>query len=140
MATIRKDGKAYDGGDVTIHLLGDQANEVEEINYGSEQDHQMNYSLGNNRGTTWSQGKISETADITIAMTEATQIERIAPNGYLPNIKPFDIAVSFVNEFNAIVVDILTVKFKNQGRQVTTDMGLKYKYDLFVLNIDFNVL
>jgi hypothetical protein len=138
MPTIRKDGKAYDGGDVVIDLLGAQAYEVEDINYNTDQAHQLNYALGSNKPKTWSRGKENYKADMTVAMTEGVQFEKIAPNRKLTEIPPFDINVSFVNEFNDIVNDTITCKFQNQGREVSGEMGLKFKYDLFVLDIDYN--
>jgi hypothetical protein len=138
MPTIRKDGKAYDGGDVVIDLLGAQAYEVEDISYSTKQDHQLNYALGSNEPRTWSRGKKSFEASMTVAMTEGVQFEKVAPNRDLMAIPPFDINVSFVNEFNDIINDTVTCKFQNQGREVQGEMGLKFKYDLFVLGVKFN--
>lgn len=134
--TIKKDGKAYDSGDVVITLLGNIANEVSEIVYNTEQAHQLNYGLGN-KPTSWSMGKEEPTASITMSMKEVVAIENAA-GGNLLKIKPFDINVSFVNEYNVIVNDTLTVKFKNQGRDVNGEMGLMKQFELFTLDIDYN--
>lgn len=138
MTTIRKDGKAYDSGDVVITLLGSQANEVEDISYGTKQDHQLNYALGSTRAKTWSRGKVSHECSMTIAMTEAVLIEKAAPNGDLLALPPFDVHVTYINEFNDIINDTITCKFMDQGREVQGDMGLKKKYDMFVLDISYN--
>ncbi|RKR83192.1 hypothetical protein BDD43_3394 [Mucilaginibacter gracilis] len=138
MSTIRKDGKAYDGGDVNVDILGAIAYEVEDISYNTKQDHQLNYALGSNEPVTWSRGKKAYECSLTIAMTEGIQFESIAPNGDLMAIPPFPINVSFVNEFNAIVNDTITCKFQNQGREISGEMGLKFKYDMFVLGISYN--
>lgn len=139
MSTIRRDGKAYDGGDVRITMLGAEAHEVEEMSYSTKQEHQKNFSLGSNTARTWSRGKVDDEGSITISMNEGSLIERVAPKGNILDIKPFEIHVSFVNEFNLIVNDTLLVKFQSQGRQVAAgDMGLKFQYELFVLSIDYN--
>jgi len=138
MSDIRKDGKAYDSGDVSIDILGAEAFEITDISYSSKQDHQRNYAIGNNRAVTWSQGKVEHECSLTIAMTEGIQFESIAPNGDLMQIPPFEINVSYTNDFNVIVNDTIICKFQSQGREVTGEMGLKYKYDMFVLDIIYN--
>lgn len=136
MAGVRKNGKAYDSGDVLVNLFGQQEDEVAEIEYSTEQEHQVNYSLAN-RGTSWSMGRISDTARIVLHMNAARKIEK-ASGGNLLNVAPFDINITFVNEFNELVNDTVTCKFMNQGRSVTGEMGLKYEYLLFVLGVDYN--
>lgn len=133
---IKKDGKAYDSGDVIITLLGNIANEVSEFTYGVAQEHQLNYGLQNNP-TSWSHGKKTPTATITMSMKEAVAIEDAA-GGDLLKIKPFDINASFVNDYNKIVNDTVVVKFKDQGREVNGEMGLMKQYELFCLDIKFN--
>lgn len=133
---IKKDGKAYDSGDVIITLLGNMANEVSEFVYNTKQEHQKNYGLGN-RATSWSQGKIDDTATITMSMKEAVAIEDAA-GGDLLKIKPFDINASFVNEYNKIVNDTVVCKFQDQGREVNGEMGLMKQFELFVLDIKYN--
>lgn len=134
---IKKNGKAYDSGDVVITLLGGIANEVSEMVYNTEQEHQLNYGLSN-KATSWSMGKEKPNASITMSMKEVVAIENAAPGRNLLKIKPFDINVSYVNEYNVIVNDTVTVKFQSQGRNVNGEMGLMQQFDLFALDIDFN--
>ena len=70
-------------------------------------------------------------------MHEIAPLERVS--GGLLKIKPFTITVEFVNEFNEIVVDKIVAKFKNEGREVTGDMGLEKQYDLFALSVKLRV-
>ncbi len=136
MATIRRNGKAYDSGDVTIAMFGSVSYEVTEIEYETRQEHQTNYSLGSNEGTSFSMGKIEHSASMTIRMASGSAIEKAA-GGDLLKVKPFPVNVTFVNEYNDIVNDTLLVKFTNQGRSVNgTD--LKKQYNLFVLDIEYN--
>lgn len=137
MATIIKNGKAFDSGDVHIAMFGSLSYEATEISYDTEQEHQANHSLGSNEMTSWSKGKISHKASLTLRLASASSIEK-AVGGSLLNAKPFDINVTFVNDDNDIINDTLTVKFTKQGRNVGSDMDLKYQYDLFAIAIDYN--
>lgn len=135
MANVIKNKKAYDSGDVDVFINGIPVN-VTEISYETEQEHQLNYTL-KNKATSWSQGQISNTGTVTLMMEDAVQLEDAA-NGDLLSVKPFDINVTYVNEFNKIVNDTITAKFMKQGREVTGDMGLSKQYDLFILDIQYN--
>lgn len=135
MATVRKNGKAYDSGDVVISMLGSIESEVKEISYSTDQEHQRNYSLNNN-ATSWSRGKVSHSGSITLYMNSVRKLEAIS-DGNILNIAPFDIIVTFTNEFNEIVTDKVTCKFQSTGREVNGDMGLAYQHELFVLGIAY---
>lgn len=136
MAGVRKNGKAYDSGDVVVSILGVIESEVKSITYETDQEHQLNHSLSN-QATSWSRGKISHTAQIELYLNATRKLEQIS-GGDLLAIAPFDINVTFTNEFNEVINDTLTVKFKKVGRQVTGEMGLAYSYELFVLGIEYN--
>lgn len=135
MSTVRKNGKAYDSGDVVVTIEGIQVDEVKEITYGTEQEHQLNHSLAND-ATSWSMGKKTPKASITLYMAAVVAIEKQV-GGDLLRKRPFDIQVSFVNEYNEIVNDTITAKFQSQGRDVTGDMGLAKQFELFVLGINY---
>lgn len=138
MATIRKDGKAYDSGDVIVTLLGAVESEVKEISYSTEQEHQVNHSLAND-ATNWSMGKRNHSGTITLYMNSAKKLEKLA-GGDITRLAPFDINVTFINPFNEMVNDTLVCKFTNMGRQVTGEMGLEFQYNLLVLDISYNNL
>ncbi|WP_136464940.1 hypothetical protein [Flagellimonas onchidii] len=135
MANVIKNKKAYDSGDVDVFINGVPI-DIMEITYDTEQEHQLNHTLKND-ATSWSQGKKTHTASVTLMMHDAVALE-YAAGGDLLSIKPFDINVSFVNDYNEIVNDTITAKFMKQGREVTGDMGLNKQYDLFVLDIKYN--
>jgi len=134
---IRRDGKAYDGGDATVFALGQMWEEVVEIDYSTTQEHQKNHTLGSRRATSWSQGKIEDAGSITMMMNQAVSLEN-ACNGDLLSIKPFPINVTFVDGYNQIVNDTILAKFQTQGRTVNTEMGLSKQYELFVLEVNYN--
>ena len=134
---IRRDGKAYDGGDATVTALGQVWEEVVEIDYNTTQEHQKNHTIGSRKATSWSLGKIDDTATITLMMNQAVSLEN-ACQGDLLSIKPFPIYVTFVDGFNQVVSDTILAKFQSQGRTVNTEMGLSKQYELFVLDIRYN--
>ena len=137
MPTIRNNGKAYDSGDVVVTLFGRFDFEVTAIEYGTEQEHQGNHSLGSNEQTSFSMGKITHTGSITFRLASASAIEKAA-KGSLLKIKPFPINVSYVNDDNDIINDTIIAKFQSQGRESTGDMDLKKQFTLFVIDIKYN--
>jgi len=137
MSLIKRNGQAFDAGDVNVTLFGRLDWEVTEITYNTEQEHQANHSLGSNKQTSFSMGKVTHTASMTMRLASASAIEKAA-GGNLLQVKPFPINVTFVNESNDIVNDTLLVKFQSQGREVGGDMDLKKQYTLFVIDIDYN--
>lgn len=134
---INRNGKAYDSGDVKIAMFGSISYEVTEITYNTEQEHQKNHSLGSNKASSWSAGKIDDTCTMTLRLASINAIEKAAKSSLL-NIKPFDINITFVNEYNDIINDTITVKFMNQGREVGGDMDLKKQFNMFVIDSDYN--
>ncbi len=137
MSEIIRNGKAYDSADVKCQINGVPIN-VKSLSYGNEQDHQLNHTLGID-ATSWSWGKKTPSASMTLMMTDIIPLET-ASGGDILKIKPVTLTVEFVNEFNMIVVDKIIFKFKNDGREVTGDMGLEKQYDLFALSVSLNVL
>jgi hypothetical protein len=134
---ITRDGKAYDSGDAIVTGLGQIWDEVVELTYSTGQEHQVNHTIGSNVASSWSRGKITHDGTITLMMNQISAIEKAA-GGSLLSIKPFDLNVSFFDEFNALINDTITCKFMSQGRTINTEMGLSQQYTLFVLSIDYN--
>jgi len=137
MSLIKRNGRAYDSGDVYIAIFGRIDYEVTELTYGTDQEHQANHSLGSNKMTSYSMGKVTNSGTITLRLASLSILEK-AVGGDLLSIKPFHINVTCVNDDNDIVNDTLLVKFQNQGREVGGDMDLKKQFTLFVLDVDYN--
>lgn len=135
--TVRKNGKAYDSGDVVVAILGEIESETKSFSYSTDQEHQLNHSLANN-ATSWSMGKITHEATLELYVNAAKKLEKLANGGDLMTLAPFDINVTFTNEFNDIINDTVTCKFMSQGRQITGEMGLAYSYKMFVLGVQYN--
>jgi hypothetical protein len=141
MATINKNGKAYDSADVSIELLGNTPNEVYEIAYNTEQQHQKNFALGSHEAKSWSQGNIDHNGSITLSLDDGAKIEQAARKlniELITKIPPFDIVIQYFNEFNQLIQDVITCKFQTQGRQVGGEMALRYQYTLFVLAVKYS--
>lgn len=136
MGVVTKNRKAYDSGDVSTTINGVYI-DMTEISYATSQEHQLNHTLKND-ATSWSRGKVTHEGSCGIMMQDIVALEKAAPAGNLLALPPFEINVTFVNEFNDIVNDTVTAKFQDQGREVTGDMGLQKSYTLFVIGISYN--
>lgn len=137
MADITRNGKAYDSVDCECFINGVTI-EITSATYGNEQEHQLNWTLGQN-ASSWSAGKRTPSCTIGIMMHDIVPIELAAKGGSILDIKPFWIIFTFTNEFNIIVTDKVLVKFQNEGREVTGEMGLKKEYTMFALDVKLNV-
>ena len=138
MAKITRNGKTYDSVDVKCFINGIQL-EVTSLTYGNEQEHQLNWTLGSSEGTSWSTGKRTPNASMGVMMHDMTPLEIASAGKSILDIKPFNLIVTFTNEYNMPVVDRLLVKFQKEGREVTGEMGLKMDYPLFALEVNLNM-
>ncbi|SHK69718.1 hypothetical protein [Epilithonimonas mollis] len=136
MSDIIVNSKAYDSVDVKVFIEGVQLN-VKSFTYGNEQDTQLNHTLGAD-ATSWSEGKITPSASMTVPMVDIMPLE-VAAKGQLMKLKPLTAIIEYVNEYNIVVIDRVIFKFKDEGRDVTGDMGLEKQYDLFALKVDLNI-
>lgn len=138
MAEITRNGKAYDSVDCEAFINGVPA-EITTATYGNEQEHQLNWTLGQNPSS-WSSGKRTPACTLGFMMHDIVPIELAANGGSILDIKPFYVVFTFTNEFNAIVTDRILVKFQNEGREVTGEMGLKKEYTMFALEVKLNLV
>lgn len=138
MAVISRNGKSYGGADVTIAILGSIDYEVTKLEYEVKQSYTANYSIGSDMPTSYSQGKREFSCSLGLRMKSISAIEKAA-GGDLLSIKPFPITVTYVNEENEIITDVITAKFASQGRSVGDDDDLKRDFEMFCTNIEFNI-
>lgn len=137
MAEITRNGKAYDSADMEVFISGVTV-EVTTATYGNEQEHQLNFGTGSN-ASSWSKGKKTPSVTLGFMMHDIVPIELAAKGGSILDIAPFYVIVTFTNEYNIIVTDRLLVKFQNEGREVTGEMGLKKEYAMFALKVELNI-
>jgi len=131
---VIKNGKAYDGADAIFTALGQIWDEVSEFSYSINLEHQHNHTIGSHRPSSWSMGKETYAGSLTLMMNQAVSLEQAA-GGRLVDIKPFDVNVTFADDYNAVVNDTVVMKFASQGRTINTEMGLAQQYDIFVLDV-----
>jgi len=134
---VIKNGKAYDGADAIMTALGQIWDEVVEVSYNTNREHQHNHTIGAHKPTSWSMGKETYEGSLTLMMNQGVSLEKAA-KGSLIDIKPFDANFTFADEYNEIVNDTVIWKFASQGRTINTEMGLAYQYDMFVLSVNYN--
>lgn len=139
MTIIRRMGEAYSAGDVVVTLAGLFDVNPSAIDYGTTNDHEFQYGL-KRKARAWRMGKEAHTGKITLPLDVISSIERAAPKHRLALIKPFPINITFFNDDNEMIHDILIAKFKDQGRDVTADSDLGKELELFVLDIQYNVV
>jgi hypothetical protein len=139
MGIVNARGKAYDGGDMTITLLGNQPVNFDSITYGDKQEGQTNNGR-NNEVVSYSMGKKSYECALKMGMDEFVAIQNAAPNRDVKKIKPFDIIVVYANDDNQVVIDKITVKFLGMKRGGgTQDMNMMAEPELLCLGIDYNI-
>jgi hypothetical protein len=131
--------RAVDGADIEIRMLGVDVQGFEEITYEEVQETQLNYGKGR-KPHSYSVGRSSYSGSLTLYHDTVAQIEASLPSGTtLLDLPPFPIVVSYVSPSGRIVKDIVTAKFqKNMRGGGTGDLALKYQFELFIVNIQFN--
>lgn len=139
MGIINARGKAYDGGDITLTLLGNQPVNFESFTYGDKQEAQTNNGR-NNKVISYSVGKQSFEAALKMGMDEWVAIQNAAPDRDVKKIKPFDIIAVYANDDNQVVIDRVTVKIIGMKRGGgTQDMNLMIEPELLCLGVSYNV-
>lgn len=138
MAKVKRMHEVYSSGDVTVTLNGIYDINPSAIEYNSNYAHEYQRGLRRNaRG--WRMGAQEMDAKITLPLDAVSQIEKSAPNGDIALIRPFPIIITFLNSENDIIKDIVTAKFKGNGRAVTNDGEIEREYELFPTEMKFNV-
>lgn len=138
MAVVKRMHEVYSSGDVTVTLNGIYDINPSAIEYNSNYTHEYQRGLRRDaRG--WRMGAKEMDAKITLPLDAVSMIERNAPNGDIALIRPFPIIVTYLNSDNELIKDIITAKFKGNGRAVTNDGEIEKEYELFPTEIKFNV-
>lgn len=143
MGKLTKNKVAYDGAEVTVTMLGISELYAESIEYNTKREHQANYKLGSREPGSYSMGKDEYDGGVEINMIDVVAIQNANKGKKMVDIEPFPIIVSYnpksiEGSLAPPVVDIVTAKFADQGRDVN-GMNLKKKFTLFILSIDENV-
>ena len=138
MAKVKRMHEVYSSGDVTVTLNGIYDINPSAIEYNSTYAHEYQRGLRRDaRG--WRMGAKEMDAKITLPLDAVSIIERAAPNGDIALYRPFPIIVTYLNSENEMIKDIITAKFKGNGRSVTNDGEIEKEYELFPTEMKFNV-
>ena len=138
MAKVKRMHEVYSSGDVTVTLNGIYDINPSAIEYNSTYAHEYQRGLRRDaRG--WRMGAKEMDAKITLPLDAVSIIERAAPNGDIALYRPFPIIVTYLNSENEMIKDIITAKFKGNGRSVTNDGEIETEYELFPTEMKFNV-
>lgn len=140
-AIVNINKKQYTGADVSFDLFGYREDEVKEASYDYERKHNYNESL---KGiSSYSVGGITNMKfSLTLYMTAVHRIEKLAKNSGQPDItllKPFKVAINYLNDDLEEKTDIVTAKFQSMGRTITGEGGLAQQFEMFVTGIALNV-
>ena len=138
MAKVKRMHEVYSSGDVTVTLNGIYDINPSAIEYNSTYAHEYQRGLRRDaRG--WRMGAKEMDAKITLPLDAVSIIESAAPNGDIALYRPFPIIVTYLNSENEMIKDIITAKFKGNGRSVTNDGEIETEYELFPTEMKFNV-
>lgn len=138
MTMLRRLGEVYSSGDVTVTLAGLFDVNPSNIEYNSKYAHEYQRGIKREpRG--WRMGAKEMDGKITLSLDVVAEIEKAAPQGEIALLRPFPINVTFANNDNDMIHDVITAKFTGNGRTVTGDGELEKELELFVLDIKFNV-
>ncbi len=139
MSVVNANRKMYDQGDAEITMLGAIVTNWKKIEYGDTQENQVNHG-GSNEVIGYSEGKKTYFGTYTLGMDEIKNLQSIEGiDGDIKKIKPFNIIVTFLNEDNGILNDVITCKFTGLRRNVE-GMDLASDLELLVLGIKYNVV
>jgi hypothetical protein len=131
--------RAVDGADIEVTILGADLQGFESITYEETPATQLNRAKGR-KPYSYSIGGPEYSGSITLYHDTVSEIEAaLEPGKSLLDILPFPIVVRYVASSGRIVKDIVTASFKKMMRGGgTSDLGLKYEYELFVVDIQWN--
>lgn len=136
MARIKRMGEVYSSGDVTVTLAAEFDIDPTAIVYGEQYAHEYQRGLKRKpRG--WRMGGVEYEASITLPLDTASDLER--KYGNLAYIRPFPINIVFTNVENEMIHDLVWAKFQGNKRSVTNDGELENEYELFVIDMEFNI-
>lgn len=131
-------GEEYSWAHIRSCIHGVQVIGITAISYGDKQDVQNNYGAGRHP-VSYSKGRITPSAKITLYMSEVVAIVAQAANGRLQDIAPFDIEVVYMPENGLIVTDrIRNARFTENKRDWKEgDMNQQVELELLPSHIDF---
>lgn len=109
-------GVEYAWGDIVATIGGVPSIGITAIEYGDEQEVTNHYGAGRHP-VSYSKGRVTPTAKITVSMTEVVGWQAKSLTGRLQDLAPFPIVITYIPEDGQVVVDkILNCRFKKNSR------------------------
>lgn len=137
MSRIKRMGEVYSAGDAKVTLAGIYDFDPTAISYGYKYAHEYQRGLKRKpRG--WRMGQIEYESSMTLPLDIASEIEK--KFGDLALIRPFPVNVTFANYENEMIHDLIWMKFTGNKREVKGDSELENEYEMFVLDMDLNIV
>ena len=131
-------GIEYSWGDIQCLINGSMVTGITGIEYGDDQEVKDNYGAGR-YPVSRSKGRITCTGKVTLYASEVIALTKLAPNGRLQDLAPFDITVAYVPDEGRVVVDKLrNCQFKKNNRSWSEgDASKTVDLDLAISHIEW---
>lgn len=144
MAGIQLDinGRAYDGIDVKILMLGTIVRGCSAASYTYDRNHNNNYALGSDEPFNYSMGfKNYQPGSMTLYMEEVVAIEDATKGDKdITKIKPFKTYFTHLNDAGKVVVDEVIWKFAGWGRELSIDSdGSGREFPMHIIGVRNNI-
>lgn len=136
---LRINGKIYDWSSITVNVLGVAVVGIQGIEYKDGQEIEGVYGAGN-QVVGIGMGNVKCEGKITLLLSEVQAITKIAPNGRLQEIDPFDIIVSYNGTGGSEIIThkLRGVKFMENTVNVKQgDKVVAVEIPLFISFIEF---
>lgn len=136
---VNINGSHYNWSNIEFSINGITFLDVVSISYEETQERELVFGAGN-RPIGYGDGNIECSASVTLKMEAVQELQKIAPNGRLQSIEPFEISVSFLNSQNDIVTDTLrNCLFMTNKRDFNQgDKSFDVDLDLLLTHIEWN--
>jgi hypothetical protein len=125
-------GREYAWSDISIRLLGRTIIGITSIDYGDEQKKDYHYGQGN-MPQNFTRGQYKAHAKCKLQMKELVALQKSVPEGqYIQAIGNFPVIVSYLNDENEVVTDIINnCSITSNGRQSNAGGGvIEHEIDL----------
>lgn len=99
-------GQTYDWNSITCLIAGIPVMGITAIKYGDKQETKNNYGAGR-QPVSYSKGRITASASMTLYMEEVEALQAAAPGGRLHDLAPFDIVVAYLPPNGIVVTHVI---------------------------------
>ena len=118
-------GKLYTGGDVKVIFLNLAPDGIDGIKFDRKQDKEDVYTMGSRQPVGRIHKEEKFTASMSVKAMVLDALEKVAPNGAINRIKPFEIGVSMLDEEEGLIkhYNLAYCEFKGSANEYKNDNG-----------------